>query len=71
MAEERLMRPEELPFEVPKQLADDINAYLDAHEKGDYRFIDCLIDEIASSARFLDEEHDRWIYDYYCRGRAW
>ncbi len=62
-----MLRPEELPFAVPKVLADAIYELIDAIERDDL-CVDCYENEVESIARKLDEEHDMWVRRYYARG---
>ena len=62
-----ILRPEELPFPVPKMLADDINALIAAIERDDLN-VDCYENEVESCARKLNEEQGMWVRRYYCRG---
>lgn len=66
MDTQHIARPEDLPFEVPKMLSDDIHALIAAIERDD-RMLDCYIDEVEGSARCLSEENDMRVRRYYCR----
>ena len=62
---EHIMRPEELPFEVPRILAESINDLIDAIDRDD-QWLDAYFDEVQSNARMLPEDEDRFVADYYC-----
>lgn len=62
-----ILRPDELPFECPKLLADAINELLSAMERDDID-LDCYMDEVQSSAREVSEENDAWVCEYYLYG---
>lgn len=58
-------------FPLPKQLQQDIDA-LEEGIKNKVLYVDCLQNEVHSSARLLtDEELENKIIDYYCRYRWW
>lgn len=59
-----IAKPEDLPFHVPKMLADDINALIEALERDD-RDLDAYLDEVHGSARCLSEENDMRVRRYY------
>lgn len=57
----------DLGYELPIQLQKDIDA-LEEGVKNQVSYIDCLQDEVWSSARLLDNEDDmNKIIDFYCR----
>ena len=62
-----ILRPNELPFECPDLLANDINELLAAMERDDIN-LDCYMDEVQSSAREVSEENDAWVCEYYLYG---
>lgn len=62
-----ILRPDELPFECPELLANDINALLAAMERDDIN-LDCYMDEVQGSAREVSEENDAWVCEYYLYG---
>lgn len=58
-------------FHLPKQLQQDIDA-LEEGVKNKVLYVDCLQNEVQSSARMLtDEDQESMIIDYYCRRRWW
>lgn len=58
-------------FPLPKQLQQDIDA-LEEGVKNKVLYVDCLQNEVQSSARMLtDEDQESMIIDYYCRRRWW
>ena len=62
-----ILRPNELPFECPDLLANDINELLAAMERNDIN-LDCYMDEVQSSAREVSEGNDAWVCEYYLYG---
>lgn len=62
-----ILRPDELPFECPELLANDINSLLAAMERDDIN-LDCYMDEVQGSAREVSEENDAWVCEYYLYG---
>ncbi len=63
----KMISPEELPFEVSEQLANDITALREAFERDDIN-LDAYLDEVEGSARELREEDDMRIRRYYVLG---
>lgn len=63
-----ILKPNELPFPVTKDVRDRINDLISAYERDDCDYIDCYLDELEGSARDLPEEQDRWIRAYYVDG---
>ena len=61
-----ILRPHELHFHVPPQLAKDINNLIAALERDDDLNLDCYLNEVEGSAREVSEEHDDWLRNYYC-----
>lgn len=61
----KILRPEQLPFKVPCDLAIAINELLDALSRGETLNLDCYLDEVQASARSVSEENDAWIRRYY------
>lgn len=58
-------------FPLPKQLQQDIDA-LEEGVKNKVLYVDCLQNEVQSSARMLtDEDQESMIIDYYCKRRWW
>ena len=56
-------------FPIPKMLQKDIEA-LEEGIKNKVSYVDCLMDEVRGSSRFLnDDEQEKIIIDYYCRRR--
>lgn len=60
-----ILRPEQLPFDVPPDLKLAITELIDALERDDRLNLDCYLDEVQSSARSVSEENDAWIRRYY------
>lgn len=60
-----ILRPDELPFKVSEQLANDINNLIAALEREDYLNLDGYLDEVQGSARELSEEDDMRVRRYY------
>lgn len=60
-----ILRPDELPFEVPYDLELAINELLDAWERDEVMNLDCYLDEVQASARSVSEENDAWVRWYY------
>lgn len=60
-----ILRPDELPFEVPYDLELAINELLDAWERDEVMNLDCYLNEVQASARSVSEENDAWIRQYY------
>lgn len=60
-----ILRPEQLPFDVPPDLDLAITELIDALERDDRLNLDCYLDEVQSSARSVSEENDAWIRRYY------
>lgn len=68
---DRMLRPDELPFEVPDALAETINWFIDGFEAGkDLSDFDYAIsvDQVIADFRMVDEEKDKWLYWYYIQG---
>lgn len=65
-----ILRPNELPFPVPEDLATSIQGYVDSLENNNDEFLDCWLDEIEGGARMLPDDQDTWIRNYYVLG-AW
>lgn len=65
-----ILRPDELPFSVPEDLAISINGFIDSLKNNNTEFIDCWLDEIEGGARMLPADQDNWIRNYYVHG-AW
>ena len=63
-----ILKPEELPFDVPEDLELAINDLLDAWERDEMADIDCCLDEVHGAARGLSTENDAWVREYYIRG---
>jgi hypothetical protein len=61
-----IMRPNELPFEVPYDLERAINELIDALEREDMA-LGMYLDEVEGSARMVSEENDDWIRQYYVK----
>lgn len=61
----KILRPEQLPFEVPPDLECAINELIAAFERDEKLNLDCYLDEVQSSARSVSEENDAWIRQYY------
>lgn len=61
----RILRPEQLPFKVTKDLEHAINELIAALERDDDLMLDGYLDEVESAARSVKEEHDAWIRKYY------
>lgn len=59
-----ILRPHQLSFDVPRQLADDIDALVDAIERDD-PFVDDYRDEVHGSARMLPPGLNVWVEKYY------
>lgn len=59
-----ILRPHQLPFNIPRQLADDIDALIDAIKRDD-PFVDDYRDEVHGSARMLPAELNVAIERYY------
>ena len=60
----RMMRPDELPFDIPESLAEDVLKYIDAYERDDWQ-LEMYIEILHQSANVLNS-HDRlWLLDYY------
>lgn len=58
-------------FPIPEMLQKDIDA-LEEGIKNKVSYVDCLMDEVRGSSRFLnDDEQEKIIIDYYCRRRWW
>ena len=58
-------------FTIPKMLQKDIDA-LEEGIKNKVSYVDCLMDEVRGSSRFLnDDEQEKIIIDYYCRRMWW
>lgn len=60
-----ILRPDELPFEVPYDLELAINELLDAWERDEVMNLDCYLNEVQASARSVSEENDTWVRWYY------
>ena len=60
-----ILRPDELPFEVPYDLELAINELLDAWESDEVMNLDCYLNEVQASARSVSEENDAWGRWYY------
>lgn len=60
-----ILRPEQLPFDVPPDLELAINELIEALERDDFLALDCYLDEVHGSARSVSEENDAWVRDYY------
>lgn len=61
---EHIMRPEELPFEVPRILAESINELIDAIDRDD-PWLDGYMEDVLSTARMLPENLDEYVCQYY------
>lgn len=61
----KILRPEQLPFEVPLDLKIAIEELLDALETDDEINLDCYLDEVQAAARDVSEDNDDWIRKYY------
>lgn len=61
-----ILRPEQLGFEVPEELADAIDALIDALARDERLSLDCYLDEVQAAARGVSEEDDAWVRWYYC-----
>ena len=58
-------------FPIPEMLQKDIDA-LEEGIKNKVLYVDCLMNEVRGSSRFLnDDEQEKIIIDYYCRRRWW
>jgi len=64
MKVDKILRPKELHFHVPLDLAESINDLIAALERED-KDIDMYLDDLEGAARQVSEEHGRWINDYY------
>lgn len=69
MGTKGIKRSKDLHFEVPAGLAEDIDNLVDAIERGD-PMLDCYMAQLEGSARMVEEDHDRWLYEYYLL-RGW
>lgn len=63
----RMMKPEELPFDVPEFLARDISDYIAAYGS-DAGSFDMHLEILHQSANALCEHDRRWLLDYYTDG---
>lgn len=61
-----ILRPGQLGFEVPEELADAIDALIDALARDEHLSLDCYLDEVQAAARGVSEEDDAWVRWYYC-----
>lgn len=66
-ATKNILRPHELPFAVPKDLANSINGLIGALERDD-RMLDAYLMDVEGAARQVSEENDAWIRAYYVEG---
>ena len=60
-----ILRPEQLPFDVPPDLELAINELLAAWERDESLNLDCYLDEVQAVARSVNEENDAWVRQYY------
>ena len=60
-----ILRPEQLPFDVPPDLELAINELLAAWERDESLNLDCYLDEVQAAARSVSEENDAWVRQYY------
>ena len=60
-----ILRPEQLPFDVPPDLELAINELLAAWERDESPNLDCYLDEVQAAARSVTEENDAWVRQYY------
>lgn len=60
-----ILKPEQLPFYVPPELAFAINELIAAFERNETLNLDCYLDEVQAAARSVSEENDAWIRKYY------
>lgn len=60
-----ILKPEQLPFRVPPELAFAINELIAAFERDETLNLDCYLDEVQAAARGVSEENDAWIRKYY------
>ena len=61
-----IMRPEELDFEVPEELAHAIDELIAALARDDQMNLDCDLNEVEGAARSVSEDDDAWVRWYYC-----
>lgn len=61
----KILRPEQLPFQVPPDLEYAINELLDAWARDERLNLDCYLDEVQAAARSVSEENDAWVRRYY------
>lgn len=61
-----IMRPEELDFEVPEDLAHAIDELIAALARDDQMNLDCYLNEVEGAARSAPEDDDAWVRWYYC-----
>lgn len=61
-----ILRPEELDFEVPEDLAHAIDELIAALARDDQMNLDCYLDEVEGAARSVSEDDDAWVRWYYC-----
>ena len=59
-----ILRPEELPFSVPEDLANSINGLIDALERED-DYLGIYLDDVRAAGRLVNEENDDRIRKYY------
>ena len=62
-----IKRAKDLHFAVPEGLAEDIDNLVAAMERED-PMLDCYMAQLEGSARMVEEEYDRWLYEYYLLG---
>lgn len=63
----KMLRPEDLPFDVPAPLARTIGELREAYARDDVN-IDVYLDEVEGSARYLCPADDRRVLNYYVLG---
>lgn len=61
-----ILRPEELDFEVPEELAYAIDELIAALARDDQMNLDCYLNEVEGAARSVSEDDDAWVRWYYC-----
>lgn len=61
-----MLRPEELDFEVPEDLAYAIGELIAALARDDRMNLDCYLNEVEGAARSASEDDDAWVRWYYC-----
>lgn len=62
-----IKRAKDLHFEVPEELAEDIDRLIAAMESDDI-MLDCYMSHLEGGTRLVDDEYGQWLYNYYLLG---